>query len=465
MESSTNPFSISGLTRLECFAKIDAELLRLHNLRNSLTPISTIPNELLSQTFLYTHHADADVNFAEGHSRLAISGVSRHWRSVALSCPTLWGLISYQDPWSMEYAQACFERSKDLDLSLSLWGCLQQINRLRDVEIKMTERGNGLSPLNHWTRPAPRLVSLLLQGFYFSSDELHPQLRRLTLLRCEFHQWRNLPLISAAGLTTLHIVDPQPRVSVNTTVRMLSLLPTLVNCELYECFPRDASQPPPRNEAPLTLSNVTKYCAFGLLNRLHLPIASVHIRSESTKSESWLRDAFQSFKECQARYLGDDDIRHISLESPQRLSISITTSTSIPTSLSAPPPPRRQFSINVPFSEPLQFDPVACAFDYLPLSHASLRSCSIDGVARETALYGLYRAPYLEVATIQSVEGPKDSGILNAIEILAKVHPPYTFLTSIRVLEVDEVVYETFQEFYDSVVEGNSNRHWYGTTL
>ncbi|TFK61348.1 hypothetical protein BDN72DRAFT_849779 [Pluteus cervinus] len=477
--SPTNRFSISGLTPLEAFAKIDAELIRLHSqidflkgLRNSLTPSSIIPNELLSKIFLYSHHADAEAGFADGHSRLAIGWVSRHWRSVALSCPRLWGSIyCYQFPYtasmgvrSMDYTLACLERSKDVDLSISLYNphdnflesCLRWTHRISNIEIKMSTIGrSSLYHLNRssslWGSPAPRLVSLLLEGFHFSSthdtDEdlplfsgIHPQFRHLTILECEFGHWRDLPLLSASGLATLRIHHPLASLPIDNIVTMLSLLPTLEICELVYCFP-EAQQILSSRTTPLPLLNMTNFIveseahrAFGLLDRLHLPAASVCVRTESgTNSESWLRDALRLFKDCRARYLGGEDIRDISLESQYPLFV-VTASTCSPAFPSAGSRPR-QFTFSTPIYEPSQTDPIACAFDHLPLAHASLQSLFITGGSREIALYGLYRAPYLQAAkTRNSKELPESQrrSILNAVETLAKTHPPSTWLTSIN---------------------------------
>ncbi|TFK65704.1 hypothetical protein BDN72DRAFT_188058 [Pluteus cervinus] len=185
-------FDISGLTRSESFARIDAEIIRLHDqihslkgLRNTVAPISSIPNELLSKIFLHSHDADADLDFNQGHSRLTIAWVSHHWRSVALGCSKLWAVVTYQNLHSkpmtcdgLEYARACFERSNNTDMSVLLCKppknlvevCLRHIHQLRDVQLGGEHYHSRIEvpwSLLLWGNPAPRLASLYLENCDF----------------------------------------------------------------------------------------------------------------------------------------------------------------------------------------------------------------------------------------------------------------------------------------------------------
>ncbi|TFK65705.1 hypothetical protein BDN72DRAFT_751085, partial [Pluteus cervinus] len=137
--------------------KVEAEISRQENqirllrgLRNTLLPISSIPNEILSKIFLECHEVDLESNSnfdipgddrsldSPGKTRLILSWVSSHWRAVALSYSELWSLATGGN---QEYIEECIARSKDLDLSFVLRNprrqllqiCLAQLPRLASL--------------------------------------------------------------------------------------------------------------------------------------------------------------------------------------------------------------------------------------------------------------------------------------------------------------------------------------------
>ncbi|TFK69281.1 hypothetical protein BDN72DRAFT_959655 [Pluteus cervinus] len=202
---------LSGLTKDSSFVKIDSEIshlekriLALRNLRNTLPPISSLPNEILCKIFLISHDVDVDphLNVLEkgkiewrrvGKTRLVLSWVSRHWREVALSYPDLWSLLTNG---KMEYNRACIIRSKNRYLTVYLR------ERLND-HIQECLSASSLS------------------------------LRHLTLDDCGF-SWDSLPISST--LTTLHIIYPNTRIAAETLAGMLRTATCLLDCKLISCL-------------------------------------------------------------------------------------------------------------------------------------------------------------------------------------------------------------------------------------
>ncbi|KAG8943087.1 hypothetical protein FRC04_003233 [Tulasnella sp. 424] len=82
--------------------------------RTSFLPIHRLPPEILSASIA---HSMADIECHNHQKRLIqLSTVSRWWREVALGTPSLWGVISSQDPgWIVSLA---LKRSKDAPLTI-----------------------------------------------------------------------------------------------------------------------------------------------------------------------------------------------------------------------------------------------------------------------------------------------------------------------------------------------------------
>ncbi|KAF5371006.1 hypothetical protein D9615_009993 [Tricholomella constricta] len=87
---------------------IDQEMQRLEDSirvlksrRNVLAPIARLPPEMLSKIFSFRAAESAEsLNPLEW---IRVSHDSRHWRAVALDCPSLWGSLVFTRPkWSEE---------------------------------------------------------------------------------------------------------------------------------------------------------------------------------------------------------------------------------------------------------------------------------------------------------------------------------------------------------------------------
>ncbi|KAG1886967.1 hypothetical protein F4604DRAFT_1950945 [Suillus subluteus] len=72
--------------------------------RNGLAPISGLPNEILTVIFEYLEEEER-LDGYDGRdipACVAVTHVCRHWRNVALECPTLWRFISSSSPFWLD---------------------------------------------------------------------------------------------------------------------------------------------------------------------------------------------------------------------------------------------------------------------------------------------------------------------------------------------------------------------------
>jgi hypothetical protein len=97
---------------LSCVCLEEAEITNLS------TPVSSLPNEILGEIFRYMKDSYNDDNIPD---IVVVSHVTRHWRNVALSNPSLWDTIRLDasDP-SMDLPIAFLTRSKPCTLDITL---------------------------------------------------------------------------------------------------------------------------------------------------------------------------------------------------------------------------------------------------------------------------------------------------------------------------------------------------------
>ncbi|TFK71276.1 hypothetical protein BDN72DRAFT_958199 [Pluteus cervinus] len=254
-------FSLAGLTPDTAYETIMTEILRSENhtydqnvLHNSTTPVSRLPNELLSRVMELAYQ----MSRSPSRTRLYLSWVCRHWRYVAIGFPQLWCTIK-RGPWidSMctAYIEECIARSEAIDLEVDLEVdlrsppdgllklCMSQFHRIRSL-VHAPARSLTLAsvlslrsrPAELWNRPAPSLSSLALTGTFLPLnpfDGVYPGLKSLKLKQCGFD--RSFPL-SISTLTTLHIVFPVDAIPVDFLVRRLSMMPSLIAVYLRACL-------------------------------------------------------------------------------------------------------------------------------------------------------------------------------------------------------------------------------------
>ncbi|KAF6749924.1 hypothetical protein DFP72DRAFT_912037 [Ephemerocybe angulata] len=103
---------------LDCeIARLEQALIVLKRRRNALSPVSQLPSELLSKIFyLSLRFIQADrrsrTKILPEDTRLSISHVAHHWRTVALESPELWSEIHVRDTTKVEYLALARNNSK-----------------------------------------------------------------------------------------------------------------------------------------------------------------------------------------------------------------------------------------------------------------------------------------------------------------------------------------------------------------
>lgn len=136
---NVTPRSATALVE-RCRARIDQDLAALaesmrvlHSRRNCLARIYCLPPEILVTVF--RHFESFEDHTSTSHHRgtpicLILTHVCKHWRQLALDCPTLWISVSCVSP---RWLDVMLERSKDAHLvatyhaPVSLRGCLEPV--------------------------------------------------------------------------------------------------------------------------------------------------------------------------------------------------------------------------------------------------------------------------------------------------------------------------------------------------
>ena len=206
--------------------EITKQILSLCNLRtrrNTLSLISRLPTETLATIFIHCahdYHCEDSSHFTRTvPDWVNVSYVCRHWRNVALNCPTLWSYIFMK---SQRWTEELLARSKQASLKLRVRGALYEkpLRRLHIVEqvINQAERIQELclhlpptdthEVLSKLSSRAPRLQTLKILVFgdacwqsFILFDGDTPALRTLELSDC------SVPLhsLNLSGLTTLSL--------------------------------------------------------------------------------------------------------------------------------------------------------------------------------------------------------------------------------------------------------------------
>ncbi|KAG0709603.1 hypothetical protein DFH29DRAFT_1011594 [Suillus ampliporus] len=210
------------------------QVLRTH--QNGLVHISCLPPEILAIVFRHFANFESHAITSRPHFApicMMVTHVCRHWRQVALECPTLWASIS-SDSLNYRWIGIMLERSTAAALVVtyseraSLRDCLEQIlSQLPRIEV--LQISSFSSDVDHIldllsSQPAP-----LLQTFEFSviGDVIHsprpisdnifqgqvPQLRSVELVGCSsgwaWCIFSGLRSLSMRGITGAHPTLPQ----------------------------------------------------------------------------------------------------------------------------------------------------------------------------------------------------------------------------------------------------------------
>ncbi|KII86849.1 hypothetical protein PLICRDRAFT_700122 [Plicaturopsis crispa FD-325 SS-3] len=237
-------------------ARVQLQLCALKTRRNTLSLVSRLPPEILSNVFIW-HAAIArehppDPKQGARVKWIEATNLCRHWRYVALDSPRLWNRIVARTPfWTEELlrrsrsAPLMIEsvspelRSHDEFVRRSTEMALMHIPRV--VSLRLKAEGPDMEHyLATLAAPAHAVEILVLQNeSVFSSiapaldgfcTGLSPALRHLDLSRCSI-PWNLMPL---HNLTALKLKNPLSRMTVRQMLSILRRTPSLET--LLLCF-------------------------------------------------------------------------------------------------------------------------------------------------------------------------------------------------------------------------------------
>ncbi|TFK64334.1 hypothetical protein BDN72DRAFT_274192 [Pluteus cervinus] len=325
MSTDASPaFNISGLSKEDAYNKIESEVLRLKDqirsllsIRNSLSPVSNLPNELLAKVFMHCCDFDDSGRFsnlrpvdadesdgAQPEMRLVVSWVSRHWRNVAIGHRPLWNLVvnlKLEESQNLDYVRSCVARCQHLLFDLErpnpdlLDACVSNISQITLLKLDPSPHLSTLSTIGNgeiWSQPAPLLQTLWLEWTHIPFSDPHnvvyyPKLQSLTLFDCNF-RWKFVASL-ASTLTRMDIRDPEHSwITIPDCVDLLVSLSLLSECILYSCLRGSAAMPrSSRARLPqltkLTLADETPNILL-ILQAIDIPRASVQLILDKTES-------------------------------------------------------------------------------------------------------------------------------------------------------------------------------------
>ncbi|KIJ65644.1 hypothetical protein HYDPIDRAFT_110775 [Hydnomerulius pinastri MD-312] len=224
--------------------------------RSQLSSISRLPPEILAAIFV--QYARIWCSSFQGETRIppwvGVSHVCRHWRAVALDCPTLWAHLFFS---SRRWTEELIVRSKNVplivhinrtlnvapsnDFFANVQKALMHIERIQVLHINSSKP--ALFELFSKPAPAPLLRSLVISTIAIFpgdlsldlDDVLHPEtpgLRALQLFSCDITS--SSPFIS--GLRSLILIDPPSLLTIPELSRLLRRMPHLVDLGLYDAL-------------------------------------------------------------------------------------------------------------------------------------------------------------------------------------------------------------------------------------
>ncbi|TFK57850.1 hypothetical protein BDN72DRAFT_851950, partial [Pluteus cervinus] len=386
----------------------------LRRLRNTLPPIASLPNEILSKVFLLCHRLNvnagpnktAQKNVEQrGAARLVLSWVSHHWREVAVSYPDLWTFVSKGN---LEYMQKCMNRSKNLDLTVNLLDpdaqhiheCFLAMHRIRSLDVDIDP--NALEdriPGGVWQQPAPHLVSSTITNMDLDGPQaaamfsaVHPRLQHLAVHDWLGFQGWNLPILSTSTLTTLHIIGPDCDiyVSVDTLVAKLQIMTCLEECKLTWCLEDSPQLSLPLHEnrqqdklpslRTFAIQDSSSSVIFVLLSHLNIPNCSLDLTITAALAlQSEDLDEYWT----ETHYWKDNVLRHVSMDhrSFNRSSAFKTAFSTLPLGI-IPQGHSRHFTMTFE-SDCFADDGSPTVSHYLSLAQCQPRSVFLNSVSRD----------------------------------------------------------------------------------
>ncbi|KAG0696804.1 hypothetical protein DFH29DRAFT_836562 [Suillus ampliporus] len=285
-------------------AELAESLCTLRSRRNALAYISSLPSELLATIFTYILEEQV-FNRCRGVPRPGaptceiVMHVCRHWRQVALACPTLWAFIDHAPARRLTIM---LERSKTAALVVlytsshlhCIVQALSQLPRIKVLQLSVSSRDVDRISDCLSSQPAPLLETFKLYVLERPgivrpiSDAIFqgraPQLRSVELIQCTF-SWTSSIF---SGLRTLNL-----RQTGATLSQLLSVLRRMPGLEqlMLEALSTSSGDAEVFDQIPLTrlksiaLNSSTVQSTISLFSHLALPV-DVKITLDLTQLES-----------------------------------------------------------------------------------------------------------------------------------------------------------------------------------
>jgi len=271
--------------------KLDALLARMqidfNELTNRAALVASIPNEILGAIFeagtYLLPRSYPDLQF-----EILVSQVTRHWRNVAMSTPSLWSqIVMIKEPYNLEMVEAYLTRSGSLP-PLDIWlkltvgspptdsilrSIIPHVGRWRRVWLHcIRPRRHLLSMFRSSTFPLLESIQIIfdddqteeLDDYYEGApgdtnrmlNDGAPLLKTVQIKGMSLHRCM-LPL---SAVTTLHIHRALSRPTLVTMLAIFGNLRSLAHLVLYGRVVRD----------PGLISSSTSTILFPVLSSLHI---------------------------------------------------------------------------------------------------------------------------------------------------------------------------------------------------
>ncbi|KAF5350233.1 hypothetical protein D9758_007815 [Tetrapyrgos nigripes] len=237
--------------------------LKFH--RNTFAPINQLPAEILCKIFMLcitpNEHYARTYRDSLRWSWIKVSHICQYWRSVALSCPSLWSRPDFLKP---AWVPQMLQRSKMALLTVvltdnwitpksldSIIAALQHLDRTRELTLSMS-REHFEKLLPGINQAAPYLQTLSLDasfanyrkepGVSLPEDFMKgdtPRLSRLELKDC-YLPWES-SLLKNLTFLKLHHLSTTPSPSLRQLMEILNRMPALELLDLKNVLPTDST--------------------------------------------------------------------------------------------------------------------------------------------------------------------------------------------------------------------------------
>jgi len=294
--------------------RLEDSMRILKSRRNVLAPISRLPPEMLAKIFSFRA-----VESAESPNPLEwirISHVSRHWRAVALDCPSLWGNLVFSRP---KWSEEMLKRSKmaslvvKADLTCITPRIFEAVRlallhgpRIHELQLRAASATIERLLTTDSSFEAPMISSLSLsvprntrfgtdEGFTIPAAVLSgetPYLKRVELQKCNI-SWDS-SLLSGLTHLKIHDVTATARPTTQQLMNALERMPALEVLDFQDALPLSPGagapdSPPDRviDLAQLTHLAVTSTVpeCVNLVSRITIPAnARVHLSCSGTEA-------------------------------------------------------------------------------------------------------------------------------------------------------------------------------------